>query len=307
MTRYAHIDTYKYFTVFYSCSLLIELYRTNRNRGIVAGNTAGEDRVPRRAERELEDEGGRTTIDAGKPLEEVEKKLVTPVVGLKPKFPQGFRRPVKASPKVLETVDFRAATGFLWQPQAMNGLQCPAGEGTECDATVTYCLISIGAYQENPWKFPMAAMLQKKSECSKPERSRAYRLSTLRVRERKRKRKAARGGSGGGGRLRRSLALLRLGEVVLFSDSFFWGDHRPNKASAVLLCVTLYILASTNRQHEPFCCCCPASANYVCFRRRGRPTDTHLGIDLFPAHKTESLWVSLDHNKTMTEKIVFYL
>lgn len=82
--------------------------------------------------------------------------------------------------EVLETVDLAAEEGFLWQPISMSVPECTADD-LDCDATVRYCLIHMGEYQENPWKYPMSAMLQKKSACLKSENARAYRLSTLRV------------------------------------------------------------------------------------------------------------------------------
>ena len=92
------------------------------------------------------------------------------------------RGPVRSTPtEVLDTVDFTAREGLLWHPISMRSVVCPAGE-EDCDAVVRFCLIRIAEYQENPWKYPMAAMLQKMSQCQSPENSRAYRLSTLRVR-----------------------------------------------------------------------------------------------------------------------------
>lgn len=79
------------------------------------------------------------------------------------------------------TVDFSAPEGFLWQPTSMTGLNC---EGNSvCEAKIRYCMIDIRAYQENPWKFPMAVMLQKHSHCNAPRNQRLYLLSALRVRE----------------------------------------------------------------------------------------------------------------------------
>lgn len=81
---------------------------------------------------------------------------------------------------VLDTVDFTAEEGLLWHPVSMKSIVCPEGE-EDCDAVVRFCLIHIDEYQANPWKYPMAAMLQKRSQCMSPDNSRAYRLSTLRV------------------------------------------------------------------------------------------------------------------------------
>lgn len=84
---------------------------------------------------------------------------------------------------VSETVDLVApGEGLLWQPTSMTALECPGGgEPDGCDAIVRFCLMKIGEYQETPWKFPMAAMLQRYSGCSKADNVRAFRLSALRV------------------------------------------------------------------------------------------------------------------------------
>ena len=92
--------------------------------------------------------------------------------------------PVYSTPtQVLETVDLTAEEGLLWHPISMRSVVCPpdAEEELGCDAVVRFCLIHMAEYQKNPWKYPMAAMLQKMSQCQAPENSRAYRLSTLRV------------------------------------------------------------------------------------------------------------------------------
>lgn len=81
---------------------------------------------------------------------------------------------------VLDTVDLSADEGFLWQPVSMRSTVCTAAE-EDCEATVRFCLISIAEYQENPWTFPMAVMLQKRSQCTKSEKARSFHLSTLRV------------------------------------------------------------------------------------------------------------------------------
>lgn len=109
----------------------------------------------------------------------VPQTKVGPLAGLKSKFTPPLGRPTHI-PDVLETVDLSAEDGYLWQPMSMSKLTCPAGEG-DCEATMIYCLLNIGEYQENPWKYPMAAMLQKRSECSNAAKTRAYRLSTLKV------------------------------------------------------------------------------------------------------------------------------
>lgn len=93
--------------------------------------------------------------------------------------------------EVPDTVDFNAPQGFLWQPTSLGKLNCPSEE--PCQSTVRFCLMSVGDYQANPWKFPMAAMLQKHSKCNTIGNSRTYALSTLRVR---RERESERGGRG---------------------------------------------------------------------------------------------------------------
>lgn len=104
---------------------------------------------------------------------------------------QKAMRPVGAKvPNVplSDKVDLRApGEGVLWQPTSMTGLECPRGgdgfaDPDGCDATVRFCLMKVGEYQETPWKFPMATMLQKRSGCSKSANVRAFRLSALRVR-----------------------------------------------------------------------------------------------------------------------------
>ncbi|CAB1107664.1 unnamed protein product [Ectocarpus sp. CCAP 1310/34] len=86
---------------------------------------------------------------------------------------------------ISETVDLEVPReGLLWQPTTMSPLKC--GEAAdasadECEATITFCLMRMAEYQETPWKYPMAVMLQKKSECSKAENLRSFRLSDLRT------------------------------------------------------------------------------------------------------------------------------
>ncbi|CBJ27679.1 conserved unknown protein [Ectocarpus siliculosus] len=86
---------------------------------------------------------------------------------------------------VSETVDLEVPReGLLWQPTLMSPLKC--GEAAdlaadECEATITFCLMRMAEYQETPWKYPMAVMLQKKSGCSKAENLRSFHLSDLRT------------------------------------------------------------------------------------------------------------------------------
>lgn len=82
--------------------------------------------------------------------------------------------------EVLDAVDLTAPKGFLWQPMSVGRLDCSKTHEF-CETTVYYCLMKIGEYQENPWKFPMATMLQRHSGCGNPGSGRAYLLSTLRV------------------------------------------------------------------------------------------------------------------------------
>lgn len=93
--------------------------------------------------------------------------------------------PMVASTPVSETVDLTAeGEGLLWLPTSMSPPDCPGGPQDEdgCDSTVQFCLMNVREYQETPWQFPMAAMLQMRSACRKPENARAFRLSALRVR-----------------------------------------------------------------------------------------------------------------------------
>lgn len=87
---------------------------------------------------------------------------------------------------ISETVDLETpGEGLLWQPTSMSPLRCGEAAGVaadECEATVRFCLMKMAEYQETPWKYPMAVMLQKKSGCSKAENLRSFRLSALRVR-----------------------------------------------------------------------------------------------------------------------------
>lgn len=88
-----------------------------------------------------------------------------------------------ASVSVSDTVDLDAdRDGVLWLPTSMTPPQCGGSEEADgCESTVRFCLIEIDEYQESPWKYPMAAMLQKRSKCHAAENIRAFRLSALRV------------------------------------------------------------------------------------------------------------------------------
>lgn len=87
---------------------------------------------------------------------------------------------------ISETVDLEVPReGLLWQPTSMSPIKCDEAAGVaaeECEATITFCLMRMAEYQETPWKYPMAVMLQKKSGCSKAENLRKFHLSDLRVR-----------------------------------------------------------------------------------------------------------------------------
>lgn len=96
--------------------------------------------------------------------------------------PKGMR---VATVPVSDTVDLTTdQEGFLWLPTSMSPPECSGTEddASSCESTVRFCLMNIAEYQETPWKFPMAAMLQSKSLCKKADNLRAFRLSTLRVR-----------------------------------------------------------------------------------------------------------------------------
>lgn len=87
---------------------------------------------------------------------------------------------------VSDKVDLTAhGEGLLWLPTSMTPPECSGAEddGSSCDSTVRFCLMNIAEYRQTPWKFPMAAMLQKKSLCNKADNMRAFRLSALRVSE----------------------------------------------------------------------------------------------------------------------------
>lgn len=97
-----------------------------------------------------------------------------------------WRASKEQAPLPLAEVNLTAPDGFLWQPTSIMPPTCEGGKksGKEiaCEAKVNFCLIKIREYQKTPWTYPMAAMLQKGSECSKAENRRLYMLSTLRVR-----------------------------------------------------------------------------------------------------------------------------
>lgn len=94
-----------------------------------------------------------------------------------------LKRPKAPSVPVSDTVDLsNEEEGRLWLPVSMTSATCSGAGEDDCDADVRFCLLDIAEYQEAPWKYPMAVMLQKKSECHKKENLRAFRLSALRVR-----------------------------------------------------------------------------------------------------------------------------
>lgn len=97
------------------------------------------------------------------------------------KIPPNMRAIKNDRAPLLDTVDLSADEGFLWLPISMSPPICIEGE-EDCEAMVRFCLITVSEYQENPWKYPMSVMLQKKSECNKADKSRAFHLSKLRVR-----------------------------------------------------------------------------------------------------------------------------
>ena len=109
---------------------------------------------------------------------------------------------------VSDTVDLTTdQEGMLWLPTSMTPPECSGGRAEEgddeeysCESTVRFCLMDIAEYQQTPWKFPMAAMLQKKSLCNKSDNMRAFRLSTLRV----------------------SVRRLRLADPVALPDAYFF-------------------------------------------------------------------------------------
>lgn len=86
----------------------------------------------------------------------------------------------RASAEISEIVDFDAPDGFLWQPMSLSKLECTPHE-EHCAAVVQFCLINMASYQANPWKYPMAVMMQKMSRCHTSGNNRSFRLSALRV------------------------------------------------------------------------------------------------------------------------------
>eukprot|EP00752_Nemacystus_decipiens_P004564 g4166.t1 len=106
------------------------------------------------------------------------------------KSKKGLRHTGQRVPNVpvSDTVDLTTdKEGFLWLPTSMSPPECSSGEAggredeSSCESTVHFCLMDIADYQQTPWKYPMAAMLQKKSLCNKSDNMRAFRLSTLRA------------------------------------------------------------------------------------------------------------------------------
>lgn len=91
---------------------------------------------------------------------------------------------IESMPPPADEVDLTTdEDGKLWLPMNMSPPECSGSEEADgCESTVRFCLMHVGEYQESPWKYPMAAMLQKRSDCRLRENARAFRLSALRVR-----------------------------------------------------------------------------------------------------------------------------